>query len=1074
MSTPKSVQVCTRSLFAAAVTAGLVVTLTPGAAHAATTTATVNATTAQRETYPTIATDSFTRTSGSGWGSAETGGSWVQNGAASQYTVDGKVGSLSVARAGSTISSYLSGVSATDTDTTITFSADKAQTGSGTHLLVSGRHIGSLDYAAKIRLNADGTATLALVDGTTTLAAVNLPGTYAANDQITVRLQVFGTSPTTVRAKAWRTGSTEPTSWQVSTTSSTSGLQAKGTVGVSAYLSGNVTNAPIAYRFDDLKVTTAQPVLVPNAVPTAKVASKVSDLAAHLDGSASTDSDGTIASYTWNFGDGTTGTGAVVDHAYAKAGTYTASLTVTDNDGDSASASTQVVAVAPNQAPVASFTAKTTDLTAAVDGSGSSDPDGKVASYAWDFGDGSTGTGAAATHAYAKAGTYTVKLTVTDDRGATASTTNTVTAVAPNQAPVSSFTASTKDLTATLDGTGSSDPDGKVASYAWSFGDGSTGTGSTATHTYAKAGTYTVTLAVTDDRGATTSSSKTVTAVEPNKAPLASFTASAQDLTASVDASGSSDPDGSIASYAWDFGDGATGTGSKATHAYAKAGTYTVTLTVTDDAGAKTSSTSSVTVTAPVASSTLAKDDFSTARSNGWGDAQTGGTWTLAGAASNYSVSGSSGRQVITTAGSTRTASLTSVSSTDTNTTVTIAADKATAGGASQMTVIGRQVGTDSYAARIKWNADGTTQLSAMENGTALSTASLAAYKAGDQLNVRLEVTGTSPTTVRAKVWAAGSAEPTAWQVSGTGSLASLQKAGYVGLSSYMSSSASVAPLTVSYRDLKVTGTSDQNLGGGTEKPEVKPGYGVPEGTTIQKTVDGNLTITDDNTVIDGWDIRGYVTIKAKNVLIKNSYIRGTAVPQVNDLLRVQGDAYSVTVENSTLAAQTESANQDGVKGWNFTLRGVDISHVIDPIHIHGPNVLIENSWLHDNSHYEQDPNWNNTPSHDDSIQIQQGSNITIRNNTIQGSHNAAVMLTQDAGAVSNLTISGNSIDNGACSINIKDASIGAPKNVSITDNTFGRGQVYKNCAVRVPTAYALTMTNNVWVDGGIVARTNI
>ncbi|MGI5225878.1 PKD domain-containing protein [Actinoallomurus sp. CA-142502] len=73
----------------------------------------------------------------------------------------------------------------------------------------------------------------------------------------------------------------------------------------------------------------------------------------------------------------------------------------------------------PNSLPSATFTSNCDHLACSFDGSGSSDPDGSIASYSWDFGDGSTGTGATPQHTYAAAGDYTVKLTVTDDRGGT-------------------------------------------------------------------------------------------------------------------------------------------------------------------------------------------------------------------------------------------------------------------------------------------------------------------------------------------------------------------------------------------------------------------------------------------------------------------------------------------------------------------------------------------------------------------------------------------------------------------------------------------------------------------------------
>jgi PKD repeat protein len=274
----------------------------------------------------------------------------------------------------------------------------------------------------------------------------------------------------------------------------------------------------------------------------------------------------------------------------------------------------------PNVAPTAAFSAVPTDLTVAVDGGGSADVDGQVVSYAWDFGDGSTGSGVTASHTYAVAGTYPVVLTVTDDRGATDRRTKEVTVVKPNVAPTAAFSAVPTDLTVAVDGGGSADVDGQVVSYAWDFGDGSTGSGVTASHTYAVAGTYPVVLTVTDDRGATDRRTKEVTVVKPNVAPTAAFSAVPTDLTVAVDGGGSADVDGQVVSYAWDFGDGSTGSGVTASHTYAVAGdfgdgstgsgvtashtyavagTYPVVLTVTDDRGATDRRTKEVTVVKP-------------------------------------------------------------------------------------------------------------------------------------------------------------------------------------------------------------------------------------------------------------------------------------------------------------------------------------------------------------------------------------------------------------------------------------------------------------------------------------------
>ena len=140
-----------------------------------------------------------------------------------------------------------------------------------------------------------------------------------------------------------------------------------------------------------------------------------------FNGSGSFDRAGTIISYAWRFGDGGTASGVAVTHAYATPGTYTATLTVTDSRGSSAS-DTAVVRVA-DRPPVANAGPDQSGIQGSAvtfRGSGS-DQDGTVTSYTWNFGDGASAAGATASHAYATAGTYTAKLTVTDDRGATGS-----------------------------------------------------------------------------------------------------------------------------------------------------------------------------------------------------------------------------------------------------------------------------------------------------------------------------------------------------------------------------------------------------------------------------------------------------------------------------------------------------------------------------------------------------------------------------------------------------------------------------------------------------------------------------
>ena len=311
-----------------------------------------------------------------------------------------------------------------------------------------------------------------------------------------------------------------------------------------------------------------------------------------VDGTASSDPGGTIASYAWNFGDGDTGTGATAAHTYLADGTYTITLTVTDDDGRTATTS-QSITIDANEPPVTSFSEVVTDNNAAFDATASTDPDGVIVDYAWDFGDTNTGTGATPNHTYAANGTYTVTLTVTDDDGRTDSESHSVVIAAY---PTAAFTTNIDNLDVAFDGSISTDPDGVIVDYAWDFGDANTGTGATPNHTYAADGTYTVTLTVTDDDGLTTSTSQTIT-VAANVPPVAAVTYLVTGLAVDVDATTSSDSDGVIVDYAWDFGDAGTGSGLTTTHTYAAPGTYTVTLTVTDDDGATHSTNQSVTVT---------------------------------------------------------------------------------------------------------------------------------------------------------------------------------------------------------------------------------------------------------------------------------------------------------------------------------------------------------------------------------------------------------------------------------------------------------------------------------------------
>ncbi|MFJ4172663.1 LamG-like jellyroll fold domain-containing protein [Microbacterium sp. NPDC089696] len=291
-----------------------------------------------------------------------------------------------------------------------------------------------------------------------------------------------------------------------------------------------------------------------------------------------------------------------------------------------------------------------------------------------------------------------------------------------------------------------------------------------------------------------------------NIAPVAAFTPTATALAVTVDGSASADPDGAIAAYAWTFGDGGTATGPTATHTYAAAGTYPVTLTVTDAVGATASVTTQVTVAAPVPANELATDAFTRAvPAGGWGSADLGGAWTLQGGSAAYSVA--DGKGVVSLSKSnTRTARL-GLSGTDAVIRVSVAADQVSTGGAATATVIGRQVNASNYAARVRFETGGAVRLYLLRDEVALGSYLMpgVTYTPGTVLNVALSVTGTSPTTLAAKVWRATDPEPTTWQVTATDTTPALQAAGTVGLMNTVSSASTLPSTVFTWDDLTIT-----------------------------------------------------------------------------------------------------------------------------------------------------------------------------------------------------------------------------------------------------------------------------
>lgn len=180
--------------------------------------------------------------------------------------------------------------------------------------------------------------------------------------------------------------------------------------------------------------------------------------------------------------------------------------------------------------------------------------------------------------------------------------------VEPNFNPTCNIQAPTVALTAvsaSFDGSGSSDPDGDaITSFEWDFGDGNSAMGAQVSHTFAVAGNYTTQLTVTDARGARSVCTQAVQVNFMNQNPVADpgvVADQAVGFVVNFDGSGSSDPDvgDSVVQYDWDFGDGNTSLGNlvpTTSHTYMSAGAFTVTLTVTDMFGGTNSDTTTANI----------------------------------------------------------------------------------------------------------------------------------------------------------------------------------------------------------------------------------------------------------------------------------------------------------------------------------------------------------------------------------------------------------------------------------------------------------------------------------------------
>jgi hypothetical protein len=243
---------------------------------------------------------------------------------------------------------------------------------------------------------------------------------------------------------------------------------------------------------------------------------------------------------------------------------------------------------------------------------------------------------------------------------------------------------------------------------------------------------------------------------------------------------------------------------------------------------------------------------------------------------------------------------------------------------------------------------------------------------------------------------------------------------------------------------------------------------GVPAGSVL-KVVTGNQVFTTDGQVIDGLDVHGKVLIKANNVTLKNSIVRGPAAGACQNGAAIETTGTGIVIQDVEVLTEHPTACLDGV--WTLastvTISRANIHGGVDGVKT-GSNILIQDSYIHDMQWFASDPNQGGGETHNDGVQTFAGeSNVTLRHNTIDLSGtkdgNSAW---QDSGL--NSRAEENYLDGGGCTLNFAAQSLGGAilQPIYVNNNRFGRHRGFTGCVVLISNKAVMTEYNgNVWAD---------
>jgi len=219
--------------------------------------------------------------------------------------------------------------------------------------------------------------------------------------------------------------------------------------------------------------------------------------------------------------------------------------------------------------------------------------------------------------------------------------------------------------------------------------------------------------------------------------------------------------------------------------------------------------------------------------------------------------------------------------------------------------------------------------------------------------------------------------------------------------------------------------------------------------------------------VIENLDVHGLITVRAPNVTIRKSIVRGGIVTGNRGVITNYGYD-NLLVEDVDVIPAYDTVWQDAIKGSDFTLNRVYVTGNVDSVKVHPDgNVLIKNSLLENTTYYSSDPNQNGGPTHNDGVQVRGGPNIRIVNNTIRGQQNMPVLGAANQRDASGLIIENNWLDGGHCTVKLQEVN-GFQLTASVRNNEFGPNRTVSNCKIAATNGSSVTDGGNSMEATGV------